>query len=115
MTRIETRRFGQEQDGETRLLMLIGDSYLEWFEFFRLKEPKLLFYFFAYIFEQQYMTRGTDLHKHITKVLIGSEVEVNGEKATAMGAVLDYSLAMYETERHAKHSDDPEYISFGRL
>ena len=115
MTRIETKRYGMEAESETKLLMLIGDTYLEWFTLLGLKEPKLLFYFFAYIFEQQYRTRGTDLHKHITKILFGKEVDLNGERATAIAAVLDYPLESYERARKTGHREDEEYPPFVKV
>ena len=118
MSKIQTMRAAIENEQETKLLMVLGATYVQWIKEWLLRDRNIARYLFAYIFEQNDLGRETGVHRHITDISIGDEaiaMAASG-KGWPVAATLDIKLRAYDKLRRSSRSrNEPSFPKFQTL
>lgn len=101
MTFIETERIGLERNGETYLLILLGETHAYYLrKLLRTRFNLTTFYHFALIFDNN-PDRESGIHRHITEIEIGREIKPKTFRSIVFPtkARLDISLDAFDRLR----------------
>lgn len=88
-----------KQDGNTFLLVSLGETYVSWLRQWSLDEPRISFYTFAYLFEYSLISGESGVHKFITDLTIGSPVGNGVSRYYPCSARLAIKLRAYDALR----------------